>query len=102
MHTFFTLEDRYGFHVEESDGDVCLRVNLRENPQAAEIHRMLYERQAASNALRKGEITREAYDQWRYNFPDGDTTRRWVKVPSRRLMDDLAAGLQEHTDDDHK
>ncbi len=78
-----------------------LRVTFRENPQAAEIHRMLYEWRAAANALRKGEITREAYDQWRYNFPEGDTTRRWVKVPSQRLMDDLVAGLQEHADDDH-
>ncbi|MBQ6325572.1 MAG: hypothetical protein IJJ45_04595 [Clostridia bacterium] len=85
MHTFFTLEDRYGFHVEEADGDVCLRVNLRENPLAAEIHRMLYEWQAVANALQKGEIT-----------------RRWVKVSSQRLMDDLAAGLQEHADDDHE
>ena len=102
MHTLFTLEDRYGLYVEESEGDVCLRVNLRDSQQAAELHRMLYEWQAAANALRKGEITQEAYDQWRYNFPDGDTTRRWVKVPSQRLMDDLVAGLQEHADDDHE
>ena len=88
--------------MDESEGDVCLRVNLRDSQQAAELHRMLYEWQAAANALRKGEITREAYDQWRYKFPDGDTTRRWVKVPSQRLMDDLAAGLQEHADDDHE
>ncbi len=98
----FTLEDRYSFHVEEADGDVCLRVNFRENPQAAELYRMLYEWQAAANALRKGEITREAYDRWRYNFPDGDTTQRWVKAPSQRPTDDLAAGLQEHADDDHE
>ena len=102
MHALFTLEDRYGFRVEEADGDVCLQVNFRENPQAAEIHRMLYEWQAVANTLRKGEITREAYDQWRYHFPDGDTTRRWVKVPSQGLMDDLAAGLQEHADADHE
>ena len=89
------MEDRYCFYVDEFDGDVCLRVNFRENPQAAEIHRMLYEWQAVANALRKGEITREAYDQWRYNFPDGDTARRWVKVPSQRLMDDLVAGLRK-------
>ncbi len=88
--------------VEGSDGDVCLRVNFRENPQAAEIHRMLYEWQAVANALQKGEITREAYDQWRYNFPEGDTSRRWVKVPSHALMDDPAAGLQSHPDTDHE
>ena len=61
----------------------------------------MYAWQAAANALRKGEITREAYDQWRYNFPDGDTTRRWVRVPSQSLMDDLVAGLQENPDSDH-
>ncbi len=88
--------------MEESDGDVCLRVNLRENPQTAEIHRMLYEWQAAANALRKGEITWEACDRWRYNFPDGDTTRRWVKIPSQALMDDLAADLRDHPDTDHE
>ena len=102
MHTLFTLEDRYGLYVEESEGDVCLRVNLRDSQQAAELHRMLYEWQAAANALRKGEITQEAYDQWRYNFPDGDTTRRWVKVPSQGLMDDLIAGLQQNPDNDHE
>ena len=51
--------------------------------------------------MKKGEITREAYDQWRYNFPTGDTTRRWVKVPSQSLMNDLIAGLQENPDSDH-
>ena len=101
MHTLFTLEDRYGLRVDESDGDVCLRVNLRESQEAAELHRMLYEWQAAANALQKGEITREAYDQWRYNFPAGDTSRRWVKVPSQALMDDLAADLQSHPNTDH-
>lgn len=63
---------------------------------------MLYEWQAAANALRKGEITREACGRWRCSFPDGDATRRWVKDPSQGLMDDLAAGLQKHADDDHE
>ena len=44
MHTLFTLEDRYGLYVEESEGDVCLWVNLRDSQQAAELHRMLSER----------------------------------------------------------
>ena len=29
MHTLFTLEDRYGLTINEADGDVCLRVNIR-------------------------------------------------------------------------
>ena len=52
--------------------------------------------------VKKGEITQEAYDQWRYNFPAGDTTRRWVKVPSQGLMNDLIAELNENADSDHE
>ncbi len=102
MHTLFALEDRYGLYVDESEGDVCLRVHFRDSQQAAELHRMLYEWHAAAKALKNGEITQEAYDQWRYNFPAGDTTRRWVKVPPKELMDDLIAGLQQNPNNDHK
>ena len=56
--------------VEESDDNVCLRVNLRENPQAAEIHRMLYEWQAAANALR-------AYAQERDEERERDEDDGW-------------------------
>ena len=29
MHTLFTLEDRYGLHIDEADGEVCLKVDVR-------------------------------------------------------------------------
>jgi hypothetical protein len=53
-------------------------------------------------ALRWGEITQEAYDQWRYCFPAGDTTRRWVKIPPKELMDFLTADLQQNPDKNHE
>ncbi len=29
MHTLFTLEDRYGLKINEMDGEVCLKVDVR-------------------------------------------------------------------------
>ena len=87
MHTLFTLEDRYGLEVCESDGEVHLRVNVRKNKDAAQLHEMLCAWRQAAAMLKSGEITQEEYDRWRYRSPEFDTTQRWVKVPSQGLFD---------------
>lgn len=45
---------------------------------------------ARAAKLEAGEITKEEYDQWRYNYPKFDTTQLWVKVPSQELSDAFA------------
>jgi hypothetical protein len=45
--------------------------------------------------LESGEITKEEYDQWRYRYPEFDTTQRWVKVPSQELTDWLFSDLKD-------
>ena len=35
--------------------------------------------------LRNGDINREEYDKWRYNYPKYDETSGYVKVSSRQL-----------------
>ena len=89
MHTLFTLEDRYGLHVGEIDGEICLRVDVRKNKDAARLHEMLCAWQQTADKLKAGEITQEEYDRWRYRYPEFDTTQRWVKVPSQELSDML-------------
>ena len=42
MHTLFTLEDNYGLKVSEIDGEVCLKVDVRKNKDAARLHEMLW------------------------------------------------------------
>ena len=42
MHTLFTLEDNYGLMVSEMDGEVCLKVDVRKNKDAARLHEMLW------------------------------------------------------------
>ena len=89
MHTLFTLEDRYGLHIDEADGEVCLKVDVRQNKDAAQLHEMLCAWRQAAAMLKAGEITQEEYDRWRYRYPEFDSTQRWVKVPSQELSDML-------------
>ena len=89
MHTLFTLEDRYGLEVCESDREVHLRVNVRKNKDAAQLHEMLCAWRQAAAMLKAGEITQEEYDRWRYRYPEFDNTQRWAKAPSQALSDML-------------
>ena len=93
MHTLFTLEDRYGLHIDEADGEICLKVDVRKNKDAAQLHEMLCAWRQAAAMLKAGEITQEEYDRWRYRYPEFDTTQRWAKVPSQALSDMLVEAL---------
>ena len=87
MHTLFTLEDRYGLHIDEADGEVCLKVNSEKGKDAAEVIRMLTAWKEQKAKLDTGEIDKDTYDQWRYHYPKFDTTGGWVEVPSGELND---------------
>ena len=76
MHTLFTLEDRYGLQIDEADGEVCLKVDVRKNKDAAELHKMLCSWRQAAAMLKTGEISQEDYDRWRYRYPEFDNTQR--------------------------
>ena len=76
MHTLFTLEDRYGLKIDEADGEVCLKVDVRKNKDAARLHEMLCAWRQAAAMLKAGEITQEEYDRWRYRYPEFDTMQR--------------------------
>lgn len=96
IHTLFTLEDRYGLKIDEADGEVCLKVDVRKNKDAARLHEMLCAWRQAAAMLKAGEITQEEYDRWRYHYPEFDTTQRWARVPSQGLSDMLVEALNEN------
>ena len=99
MHTLFTLEDRYGLEVCESDNEAHLRVNFRKGRDADQLHRMLTAWGEAASKLKVGEITQEEYDRWRYHYPEFDTTGQWHKItPSQELSDLLVEALKEECD----
>ena len=58
MHTLFTLEDNYGLKIGEMDGEVCLKVDVRKNKDAAQLHEMLWTWwEQAAHKLEAGEIS---------------------------------------------
>ena len=100
MHTLFTLEDRYGLHIDEADGEVCLKVDVRKSKDSARLHEMLCSWEQAAAMLKAEEITQEEYDRWRYRYPEYDTSGQWHKItPSQELSDLLLADLKEHTEE---
>ena len=100
MHTLFTLEDRYGLMIDESDGEVCLKIDVRKNKDATQFHEMLCAWRQAAAMLKAGEITQDEYDRWRYHYPEFDTTQRWAKIPSQELNDMLIEALKDNTEND--
>lgn len=94
MHTLFTLEDRYGLTVETGENGISLRVNPRKGKDAAVLSEMLAAWAQQAEKLRSGEISREDYDQWRYNYPRYDKTSGYVQVPSQQLSDAMVKAFK--------
>ena len=95
MHTLFALEDLRGLRVGEIDGELCLRLDKSNRKVYDDMLRMLSAWQEQAAKLDAGEISKEEYDQWRYRYPEFDTTQRWVKVPSQELSDYLVEALKD-------
>ena len=94
MHTLFTLEDRYGLTVEKGENGVSMRVDPRKGKDAAELSEMLDAWAEQAEKYRKGDISREDYDKWRYNYPKYDESSGYVKVPSQELSNILVEALK--------
>lgn len=69
MHTLFALEDIYGLTVGELEGEVCLRLDRGGAAAGGAVPGMLASWREEARKLETGEISREAYDRWRYGYP---------------------------------
>ena len=87
MHTLFTLEDRYGLTIEKGENGVSMRVDPRKGKDATELSEMLNAWAEQAEKYHNGEISREDYDKWRYNYPKYDENSGYVKVPSQAFSD---------------
>ena len=86
MHTLFALEDMYGLKIGEIDGEVCLRLDKSDCSTYSSMFKMFHAWQEQSAKLERGEISREEYDQWRYKYPELDTSGHWGVFPRRRSV----------------
>ena len=56
---------------------------------------MLYAWKEQADKLSSEEISKEEYDNWRYNYPELDTSEIRAKVPSLELSDELIKALKK-------
>ena len=71
MHTFFALEDLYGIKIGEIDGELCFRMD-KFHKEYKNLFDPLHAWQQELALLNAGQITRDQYDAWRYNYPKFD------------------------------
>ena len=95
LHPLFTLEDNYGLKISETEGEVCLKVDVWKNKDAARLHEMLCPWQRSEAMLEAGGISKEDYDKWRYHYSEFDKAQRWKVVPSQGLSDLLVNTLKD-------
>ena len=95
MHTLFALEDRYGLTIETRDGEIVFRIDPRKGKDAARISEMVCAWAPVAEKYRAGEISKDEYDKWRYNYPQYDDTQIWAKVPSQELSDAIVKAFKD-------
>ncbi len=89
MQTLFALEDMYGLQIFDNDGEPCLRINPYDNENFTMMFNMFSAWQEQAALLKEGKITRDEYDNWRYNYPSLDTSGHWAKVPPQGIFSNL-------------
>ena len=100
MHTLFALEDIRGLTIGEIGGEICLKLDKSKGKTYVDMLEMLSAWAEQAKKLEAGEITREDYDRWRYNYPKYDISQRWAKAPSQELSDFLVDALKGDSDTD--
>ena len=95
IHTLFAVEDIYGVRAEKQGDEVHIVFDGSKRTLDESIFKMLSAWADQSDKLRKGEISKDQYDRWRYTFPAEDTTQLWAKVPSQELSDMLVDAFKK-------
>lgn len=72
IHTLFTIEDLHGVRVEKQDNEVHIVFDGSKQKIDTSVFTMLSAWADQVAKLRSGEISKEQYDEWRYNYPKYD------------------------------
>lgn len=68
--------------------------------KAAELSEMLAAWAEQSEKYHNGDINRDEYDKWRYNYPKYDEAPDFVKVPSQNLSDAMVEAFKDRLKND--
>ncbi|MDF2686177.1 MAG: putative transcriptional regulator, partial [Clostridia bacterium] len=73
--TLFAPEDLYGLKINNLDGELCLTLDKSKGSAYFSMFKMLSAWQKEFDTLKSGEIIKDEYDTWRYNYPRIETDR---------------------------
>ena len=99
IHTLFAVEDIYGVRAEKQGDEVHIVFDGSKRTMNESVFKMLSAWADQSDKLKKGEVSKDQYDRWRYTFPAEDTTQLLAKVPSQALSDMLVEALKTDTEE---
>lgn len=99
IHTLFAVEDLYGVRVEKNENNVHIVFDGNKPNIDRSVFQMLAAWAEQAEKYRSGEISKEQYDEWRYTYPEKDTTQRWAKVPPQELSDALVEAFKDKLKD---
>ena len=72
-HTMFAMEDIYGLHIDDIDGALCLCLDKSKGITYLSMLDIFTAWHEQAQKLQSGEISKEEYDAWRYNYSHGIT-----------------------------
>lgn len=85
MHTLFALEDLYGLKINNLDGELCITLDKFNSPSFTTMFDMFSKWQKEYDKFKRGEITKDEYDDWRYNYPRIEAERTKTALDARRM-----------------
>ena len=83
-HTLFTLEDLYGVKINSIDGELCLTLDKSKGASYLSMFDIFSAWKRESEKFQNGEIEKEEYDTWRYNYPKIEAERTKDALDVRR------------------
>ena len=66
----FLQDCEHGLYADKINGEICIRLDKSKGTTYLSIFDMISAWQSQRAKLASGEITKEQYDQWRYNYPN--------------------------------
>ena len=72
VHTLFALEDIYGLKIDKINDETCIRLDKNRGSEYVTLWEHFNKWQKQAEKFRNGEISKEEYDKWRYNYPESD------------------------------
>lgn len=75
MHTLFTMEDLYGLKIDKLSDEVCIRLDKGMAENYITMFEMFSAWQKQAEKYRNGEISKDEYDKWRYDYPMGEVEK---------------------------